>query len=70
MATVPLLAEVDEPADGAQLLGAVGNTAGTTSYQLLTGKKPDLTLARVWGCMVQFMIPEQQRSGKLAPKAH
>ncbi|CAI7807607.1 unnamed protein product [Closterium sp. NIES-53] len=43
---------------------------GMTPYQLLTGKKPDLTLARVWGCMVQFMIPKQQRSGKLAPKAH
>ncbi|CAI7861110.1 unnamed protein product [Closterium sp. NIES-54] len=42
---------------------------GTTPYQLLTGKKPDLTLARVWGCIVQFMVPEQQRGGKLAPKA-
>ncbi|CAI7893427.1 unnamed protein product [Closterium sp. NIES-54] len=42
---------------------------GTTPYQLLTGKKPDLTLAWVWGCMVQFMVPEQQRDGKLAPKA-
>ncbi|CAI7883734.1 unnamed protein product [Closterium sp. NIES-54] len=42
---------------------------GTTPYQLLTGKKPDLSLARVWGCMVQFMVPEQQRGGKLAPKA-
>ncbi|CAI7795043.1 unnamed protein product [Closterium sp. NIES-53] len=42
---------------------------GTTPYQLLTRKKPDLTLARVWGCMVQFMVPEQQRGGKLAPKA-
>ncbi|CAI7809772.1 unnamed protein product [Closterium sp. NIES-53] len=41
---------------------------GTTPYQLLTGKKPDLSLARVWGCMVQFMVPEQQRGGKLAPK--
>ncbi|CAI7757627.1 unnamed protein product [Closterium sp. NIES-53] len=41
----------------------------TTLYQLLIGKKPDLTLARVWGCMVQFMVPEQQRGGKLAPKA-
>ncbi|CAI7835037.1 unnamed protein product [Closterium sp. NIES-53] len=29
---------------------------GTTPYQLLTGKKLDLTLARVWGCMVQFMV--------------
>ncbi|CAI7869051.1 unnamed protein product [Closterium sp. NIES-53] len=43
---------------------------GTTPYQLLTGKKPDLTLVWVWGCMVQFMVPEQQRGGKLAPKAH
>ncbi|CAI7798836.1 unnamed protein product [Closterium sp. NIES-53] len=43
---------------------------GTTPYQLLTEKKPDLTLARVWGCMVQFMVPEQQRGGKLVPKAH
>ncbi|CAI5934156.1 unnamed protein product [Closterium sp. NIES-64] len=42
---------------------------GTTPYQLQTGTKPDLTLARVWGCMVQFMVPEQQRGGKLAPKA-
>ncbi|CAI7867296.1 unnamed protein product [Closterium sp. NIES-54] len=42
---------------------------GMTPYQLLTGKKPDLMLARVWGCMVQFMVPEQQRGGKLAPKA-
>ncbi|CAI7899604.1 unnamed protein product [Closterium sp. NIES-53] len=42
---------------------------GTTPYQLLTGKKPDLTLARVWGCMVQSMVPAQQRGGKLAPKA-
>ncbi|CAI7886309.1 unnamed protein product [Closterium sp. NIES-54] len=41
----------------------------TSPYQLLTGKKPDLTLARVWGCMVQFMVLEQQRGGKLAPKA-
>ncbi|CAI7745127.1 unnamed protein product [Closterium sp. NIES-53] len=29
---------------------------GMTPYQLLTRKKPDLTLARVWGCMVQFMV--------------
>ncbi|CAI7794080.1 unnamed protein product, partial [Closterium sp. NIES-54] len=42
---------------------------GTTPYQLLIGKKPDLTLARVWVCMVHFRVPEQQRSGKLAPKA-
>ncbi|CAI5471529.1 unnamed protein product [Closterium sp. Yama58-4] len=44
-------------------------TPGTTPYQLLTGKKPDLSLARVWGCMAQFLVPEQQRGGKLKPKA-
>ncbi|CAI7773851.1 unnamed protein product [Closterium sp. NIES-54] len=42
---------------------------GTTPHQLLTGKKPDLSLARVWGCMAQFLVPEQQRGGKLKPKA-
>ncbi|CAI7890771.1 unnamed protein product [Closterium sp. NIES-54] len=42
---------------------------GMTPYQLLTGKKPDLSLARVWGCMVEFMVPKQQRAGKLVPKA-
>ncbi|CAI7875190.1 unnamed protein product [Closterium sp. NIES-53] len=42
---------------------------GTTPYQLLTGKKPDLSLARVWGCMAQFLVPEQQRGGKPKPKA-
>ncbi|CAI5484338.1 unnamed protein product [Closterium sp. Yama58-4] len=43
-------------------------TPGTTPYQLLTGTKPDLSLARVWGCMAQFLVPEQQRGGKLKPK--
>ncbi|CAI7776299.1 unnamed protein product [Closterium sp. NIES-53] len=41
----------------------------TTTYQLLTGKKPDLSLARMWGYMAQFLVPEQQRGGKLKPKA-
>ncbi|CAI7802499.1 unnamed protein product, partial [Closterium sp. NIES-53] len=30
--------------------------SGTKPFQLLTGKNPDLTLAQVWGCMVQFMV--------------
>ncbi|CAI7888106.1 unnamed protein product [Closterium sp. NIES-53] len=41
----------------------------TTPYQLLTGEKPDLSLAWVWGCMAQFLVPELQRGGKLKPKA-
>ncbi|CAI7749893.1 unnamed protein product [Closterium sp. NIES-54] len=36
---------------------------GTTPHQLPTSKKPDLTLARVWGCMAQFLVPEQQCGG-------
>ncbi|CAI7851100.1 unnamed protein product [Closterium sp. NIES-53] len=42
---------------------------GMTPNQLLTRKKPNLSLARVWGCMAQFLVPEQQRGGKLKPKA-
>ncbi|CAI5953526.1 unnamed protein product [Closterium sp. NIES-64] len=42
---------------------------GTRPYKLLTGKKPDLSLARVWGCMAQFLVPEQERGGKLQLKA-
>ncbi|CAI7887681.1 unnamed protein product [Closterium sp. NIES-53] len=42
---------------------------GTTSYQLLTGQRLDLSMARVWGCMAQFLVPEQQRGGKLKPQA-
>ncbi|CAI7854250.1 unnamed protein product, partial [Closterium sp. NIES-54] len=42
---------------------------GTTPYQLFTGTNPNLSMARVWGCMAQFLVPEQQRGGKLKPKA-
>ncbi|CAI5958663.1 unnamed protein product [Closterium sp. NIES-65] len=42
---------------------------GTTPYQLLTGQKPDLSMARVWVCMAQFLVPEQQHGGKLKLKA-
>ncbi|CAI7865048.1 unnamed protein product [Closterium sp. NIES-53] len=41
----------------------------TTPYLLLTNKKPNLTLAWVWGCMAQFLVSEQHYGGKLAPKA-
>ncbi|CAI7804916.1 unnamed protein product [Closterium sp. NIES-54] len=47
----------------------VVESPGTTPYKLLTGKKPDLSLARVWGCMAQFLVPEKLRGGKLKPKA-
>ncbi|CAI7805360.1 unnamed protein product [Closterium sp. NIES-54] len=44
---------------------------GTTPYQLLTGKKPDLTLAWVWGCMVQFLLVDDlavDEEGELSAK--
>ncbi|CAI7828383.1 unnamed protein product [Closterium sp. NIES-53] len=41
----------------------------TMPHQLRTSKKPNLTLARVWGCMAHFLVPEEQRGGKLKPKA-
>ncbi|CAI7805207.1 unnamed protein product [Closterium sp. NIES-54] len=47
----------------------VVESPGTTPYHLLTGKKPDLSLACVWGCTAQFLVPEQQGGGKLKPKA-
>ncbi|CAI7793108.1 unnamed protein product [Closterium sp. NIES-54] len=28
-----------------------------------------LAMVRVWGCMLQYMVPQSQRGGKLAPKA-
>ncbi|CAI7927173.1 unnamed protein product [Closterium sp. NIES-54] len=37
--------------------------SGTTLHELMFKKKPDVTLAHVWGCMVQFMVPEQQHGG-------
>ncbi|CAI7781939.1 unnamed protein product [Closterium sp. NIES-54] len=43
--------------------------SGTTPHELLFEKKPDLTLAQVWGCMVKFIVPEQQRGGKPVSKA-
>ncbi|CAI7806658.1 unnamed protein product [Closterium sp. NIES-54] len=54
---------------GPQLPGVVEVPPGTTPYQLLTRQKPDLSMVQVWGCMVQFLVPEQQRGGKLKPKA-
>ncbi|CAI7833514.1 unnamed protein product [Closterium sp. NIES-53] len=35
--------------------------SGMTPHELLFEKKPDLTMAQVWGYMVQFMVPKQQR---------
>ncbi|CAI7752722.1 unnamed protein product [Closterium sp. NIES-54] len=45
-------------------------TSGATLYTLMYNANPDLTMARVWGCMVQYMVPRYQRAGKLAPKAN
>ncbi|CAI7874675.1 unnamed protein product [Closterium sp. NIES-53] len=43
--------------------------SGATLYTLMYKTRSDLTMARVWGCMVQYMGPQHQCVGKLAPKA-
>ena len=41
-----------------------------TPYEAWTGRKPEVGLQRVWGCMgcVRLSEPEQQKDGKLAPR--
>ncbi|CAI7809033.1 unnamed protein product [Closterium sp. NIES-54] len=43
--------------------------SGVTPYKLAFRRKPDVSMVRVWGCMLQYMVPQSQRGGKLAPKA-
>ncbi|CAI7766795.1 unnamed protein product [Closterium sp. NIES-53] len=43
--------------------------SGVTPYELAFRRKPDASMVRVWGCMQQYMVPQSQRGGKLAPKA-
>lgn len=42
---------------------------GKSPAELLTGKIFDLDFLRVWGCKALVYIPEDKRSGKLAPRA-
>ncbi|CAI7788716.1 unnamed protein product [Closterium sp. NIES-53] len=44
-------------------------SSGVTPYELSFRRKPDVGMVRVWGCMLQYMVPQSQRGGKLAPKA-
>ncbi|CAI7782009.1 unnamed protein product, partial [Closterium sp. NIES-54] len=41
---------------------------GKSPYFMWTRKVPSVSMARVWGCMTQFKVPDQQRR-KLDPKA-
>ena len=41
---------------------------GESPYRVLYGEVPDVSMARVWGCMAQYWVPDAQRS-KLDPKA-
>ncbi|GJP30438.1 hypothetical protein CLOM_g1705 [Closterium sp. NIES-68] len=41
---------------------------GKSPYSFWTGKVPNVSMARVWGCMAQYKVPDQQRR-KLDPKA-
>ncbi|CAI7903208.1 unnamed protein product [Closterium sp. NIES-54] len=43
--------------------------SGVTPYELAFRRKPDVSMVRVWGCMLQYMVPQSQRRGKLVPKA-
>ncbi|CAI7797361.1 unnamed protein product [Closterium sp. NIES-54] len=43
--------------------------SGVTPYDPAFRRKPDVSMVRVWGCMLQYMVPQSQRGGKLAPKA-
>ncbi|CAI7840432.1 unnamed protein product [Closterium sp. NIES-53] len=40
-----------------------------TPYELVFRHKPDVSMVRVWGCMLQYMVPLSQPRGKLVPKA-
>ncbi|CAI7899423.1 unnamed protein product [Closterium sp. NIES-54] len=41
---------------------------GKSPYFMWTRKVPSVSMARVWGCMAQYQVPDQQRR-KLDPKA-
>ena len=41
---------------------------GETPYQLMTGKLPDFTMIRVWGCMCCSLLNTPAQQGKLAPR--
>ncbi|CAI7774305.1 unnamed protein product [Closterium sp. NIES-54] len=41
---------------------------GKSPYFMWTRKVPSVSIARVWGCMAQYKVPDQQRR-KLDPKA-
>ncbi|CAI7876511.1 unnamed protein product [Closterium sp. NIES-53] len=41
---------------------------GKSPYFMWTRKVPSVSMARVWGCMAQYKVPDQQRR-KLDPKA-
>ena len=38
-------------------------------YQALTGKLPDVSKIRTWGCLVWYFVPEKDRTSKLSPRA-
>ncbi|CAI7816978.1 unnamed protein product [Closterium sp. NIES-54] len=43
--------------------------SGVMPYELAFRRKPDVSMVRVWGCMLQYMVPQSWRGGKLVPKA-
>lgn len=40
----------------------------SSPYEAWTGRKPDLSLVRTWGCMATRLLPPPARGGKLGPR--
>lgn len=50
-------------------LRPASNMDGKSPAECLTGKSFDLNFLKVWGCRALIHVPEDKRSGKLAPRA-
>ncbi|CAI7781979.1 unnamed protein product [Closterium sp. NIES-54] len=71
--TFPYVGEEEDELLGvvhADLCGPFREAAKDGSRYLLVQKDRKTCMVRVWGCMLQYMVPQSQRGGKLAPKAH
>ena len=38
-------------------------------WEALTGKKPDVSRFRVWGCLTHYLIPDHEIESKISPRA-
>jgi hypothetical protein len=42
--------------------------AGKTPFEVWTGRKPDLSMLRIWGCMCCSLLPKPKQDGKLSTR--